>query len=284
MIPLIRKRTKSAIHEKFRGEEPVQRLIALMKAEREIKRGSIDKHKFESKWRPTKKQLQLETNGKCAYCETTITESMHGDVEHYRPKSEYWWLAYVYDNYLASCQLCNQKFKKAFFEILDSSKRLEAPQVSATMTDQEIENLARSAIPDPLDQAMVDEFEHAHEEERPLILNPYIDEPSDVFAWKVREIEEIDVVPRAENPEAALFVDVAKRLLGLNRTELREKRFAAYSDYRLFVDILESEDVPEPLKKQVRTQIKDNFASAKSRYAGMIRFFEQERAASGGTE
>lgn len=41
----------------------------------------------------------------------------YGDGEHYRPKSTYWWLAYNYDNYLASCTLCNQRFKEAKFPI-----------------------------------------------------------------------------------------------------------------------------------------------------------------------
>ena len=41
----------------------------------------------------------------------------YGDVEHFRPKSKYWWLAYCYENYLYSCQMCNQRYKKAEFPI-----------------------------------------------------------------------------------------------------------------------------------------------------------------------
>ena len=41
----------------------------------------------------------------------------HGDVEHFRPKSIYWWLAFAFDNYLFSCQICNQTFKGDRFPI-----------------------------------------------------------------------------------------------------------------------------------------------------------------------
>jgi hypothetical protein len=67
---------------------------------------------------------------KCAYCESVITASQPGDVEHYRPKGRirdengnivttvrcapgsphpgYWWLAYRWDNLLPSCTDCNR--------------------------------------------------------------------------------------------------------------------------------------------------------------------------------
>jgi hypothetical protein len=62
-------------------------------------------------WKAAKPQLKLETGGKCAYCESPTDTVAHGDVEHYRPKSKYWWLAYCYENYLYACQICNQVYK-----------------------------------------------------------------------------------------------------------------------------------------------------------------------------
>jgi 5-methylcytosine-specific restriction endonuclease McrA len=59
-------------------------------------------------WKPGKKQLKAESFGKCAYCEAPTTVVAHGDVEHFRPKNVYWWLAYCYDNHLFACQICNQ--------------------------------------------------------------------------------------------------------------------------------------------------------------------------------
>ncbi|MEZ4962123.1 MAG: retron system putative HNH endonuclease [Saprospiraceae bacterium] len=43
-------------------------------------------------------------NGKCAFCEQRV-ERWH--VEHFRPKSEYYWLAFSWDNLLYACPDCN---------------------------------------------------------------------------------------------------------------------------------------------------------------------------------
>ena len=42
-------------------------------------------------WKAGKPQLKRETGGKCAYCESPTDTVAHGDVEHFRPKSKYWW-------------------------------------------------------------------------------------------------------------------------------------------------------------------------------------------------
>jgi uncharacterized protein (TIGR02646 family) len=47
----------------------------------------------------------------CAYCELDLRGGDRGDVEHFRPKSLYRWLAYDFDNYLLSCLACNREMK-----------------------------------------------------------------------------------------------------------------------------------------------------------------------------
>ena len=57
-------------------------------------------------------------NSKCAYCEEKIKrvnaknlnteEEISHTIEHYRPKSEYPWLAYSWDNLLWCCVKCNK--------------------------------------------------------------------------------------------------------------------------------------------------------------------------------
>ena len=86
-----------------------------------------------SYWKPAKEQLKAEVHKKCAYCEAPVTVVAHGDVEHYRPKSEYWWLAYCYDNYLYSCQICNQVYKGNEFPI--EGPRLQEPPIDGGSTD-----------------------------------------------------------------------------------------------------------------------------------------------------
>jgi hypothetical protein len=53
----------------------------------------------------------------CAYCQCDLPQNDPGDVEHYRPKSTYWWLAYEFQNYLLSCRICNQVRKRELFPL-----------------------------------------------------------------------------------------------------------------------------------------------------------------------
>ena len=68
------------------------------------------------KYQDVKDALRSLYHGKCAYCET-YDPSPH--VEHYRPKrGGYYWLAYSWDNLIASCSQCNTK-KGNKFPIID---------------------------------------------------------------------------------------------------------------------------------------------------------------------
>jgi uncharacterized protein (TIGR02646 family) len=87
--------------------------------------------------REVKEQLIAEQFGKCCYCEADFTANGYGDVEHFRPKAGYkqaraekglirpgyYWLAYEWTNLLFSCQVCNQRYKKNYFPLVDNGKR-----------------------------------------------------------------------------------------------------------------------------------------------------------------
>lgn len=62
-----------------------------------------------------KDQLKEATHYKCCYCEKSIRDTIW-HVEHYRPKTSYYWLAHSWDNLLCCCDWCNI-FKNANFEI-----------------------------------------------------------------------------------------------------------------------------------------------------------------------
>ncbi len=81
-----------------------------------------------------KEALIAAQHGKCCFCEKKI--GAEGDVEHFRPKAGcrqgkrtrlerpgYYWLVYEWDNLLLACPICNQRFKKNFFPLIDPSKR-----------------------------------------------------------------------------------------------------------------------------------------------------------------
>ncbi len=61
----------------------------------------------------------------CAYCQGQLTPSDRGDVEHFRPKSAYWWLAYAFDNYLLSCARCNRVRKGPRFPLAPGEAGLD---------------------------------------------------------------------------------------------------------------------------------------------------------------
>ncbi|GFE66986.1 hypothetical protein [Litoreibacter roseus] len=273
MIKLERVRTKTAIPSAFRGRTPRNRLVAMLKhARSQLKAGKPIRHDIESKWSNTKDQLLIETHNKCAYCESDITTVSYGDVEHYRPKSIYWWLAYVYDNYLASCAICNQRFKGAKFEFLGPA--IPPPTVLATSTDEELEELAAVLIPDPLDEDAVVVFEELHRAESPLIPNPYIDDPEPIFAWEVFEgAREVEVIPNNAFPNSDRIVDACERIYGINRPQLKRRRYKRFEFYNLFRNALNDLPAGAPSRSDVEEMLV-SLRKADSEYAAMIRFLD----------
>ena len=284
MIRLRRSRSKTDIHANFHGEKKRTFEKELLINQRRIRRGEIQKHTFNNnRWKPAKKQLFAETGGKCAYCEAPTSPVTFGDVEHYRPKSIYWWLAYCYDNYLASCQLCNQKFKKDSFPIQNGKMR--GPAIRSNITDKFIESKAGTIAPDPLNEVEVDEFIRQHEQERPLLLNPYFDDPVEYFAWRADDVlREVEVTPNSENFQVEVIVntensDVERiaaasiKYYGLNRKELKSARYTIYRLCRVLKTTLESDHTSPEIRNEIRNTIEKMKAPGAS-FAGMIRYFD----------
>jgi hypothetical protein len=63
---------------------------------------------------------------KCRYSEKLEEQAKYRDVEHYRPKSIYWWLTWSWENLLFACVDCNREHKKGQFPLVDETKRLQA--------------------------------------------------------------------------------------------------------------------------------------------------------------
>ena len=252
--------------------------------QRRIRRGEIQKHTFKSnRWKPAKEQLFAETGGKCAYCETPTSPVASGDVDHYRPKSSYWWLAYCYDNYLISCQLCNQRFKKDDFPI--QNRKMKAPIIRRDTTDDFITTKSGQIAPDPLDTDRVNAFIQLHQQERPLLLNPYFDDPVEYFAWRadnvLREVEvtpnsenfQVRVIVNTENPEVESIAAASIQYYGLNRSELKGYRYIIYEHYDKYRKLLEGELVSQEIRNEIRDTIEGMKAPRKP-FAGMIRYFD----------
>lgn len=80
----------------------------------------IYKNLYDSRYKMSdiKEALKRGSHKKCVYCEKSVNDE-NFPVEHYRPKSAYYWLAYSWDNLLLSCDKCNTK-KSDSFEIAGS--------------------------------------------------------------------------------------------------------------------------------------------------------------------
>lgn len=75
-----------------------------------------------------KKDLAAMQHNKCCYCEKREEQAKYRDVEHYRPKSLYWWLAWTWENLLFACIDCNREQKRDQFPLEPGCTRLTLEQ------------------------------------------------------------------------------------------------------------------------------------------------------------
>lgn len=183
-----------------------------------------------------KETLLSMCNGKCAYCESRLSSSSHGDLEHFRPragarglKSEYaplhyWWLAYDWENLLIACQICNSKYKRDFFPLENENQR-----------------------------AAIGEKGQSLRREGALLIDPCQDNPADHLNFSA----DGTVGPRTKRGEATI------KILGLDRAQLNEQRRKAAADLSLFLQFLEGSDSrgDDPRVADVIAKIKALYAA-----------------------
>ena len=222
-------------------------------------------------WGGAKANLKKESFNKCAYCEAPTAVVAHGDVEHFRPKSSYWWLAYAYDNYTYACQICNQVFKGDLFDVkgplLKPPKKLPATRPA----EAKLLALAGQLCPNP-GVSVKAELRTLWGKEKAELLHPYLDEPEALLAWQVDTInQEVTLVALPGNAASALAVQACERLLGLNREELRRLRYPQYDRIEGFALVIQ-ESPHEDIRQRARSRL---IAAARDDqpFAGMTRFF-----------
>jgi hypothetical protein len=279
MIALVRERSATAVPKDFYGEKRIAHNLELLRAM--LAAGDAGKlSKWASDiWTKAKPQLLKESNGKCAYCESPATVVAFGDVEHFRPKSKYWWLAYCYENYLPACTVCNQRFKRDEFPLAANAKTLAAPALKPGMSEEQLKKLAQFMTCDALadgEGMTMKKFCSALKREHALLLHPYFQEPEYYLAYQaVPETKEVLAVPRRKSAEPV--IEACDKLFGINRQELRDERYRYYTIYVTYRQML---DVPMPGKEALKQSIRDRIEEMKSgklRYTGMIRYFETKK-------
>lgn|GEM_PF-427174 len=276
MIRLQRIRTETAVHSNFRGVKRVELNLSLLKKKRDgnLEPDSADKWSS-GIWKEAKPQLLAESHNKCAYCETPTRVVDYGDVEHFRPKSRYWWLAYSYENYLASCAVCNQEYKKDFFEILSGNKPMKGPRIIASQTDKSLERMAPQLTVDPVNDhegMPLAKLQNSMNAEYALAINPYFEDPSDYLAYlPILENKEVVVVPTQSRHRPV--VEACESLFGINRQELMDLRFQWYCIYMTFRHTAEASNIPTPIRTMNENMVQ-SLVHDSSAYAGMIRYFQ----------
>jgi hypothetical protein len=272
---LERIRTAAAIPAAFRGAGRIAKSLELIEA-----RAAGGAIAFKpTVWKAAKPQLKLETGGKCAYCESPTDTVAHGDVEHFRPKSKYWWLAYCYDNYVFACQICNQVHKGDEFPIHASTGMWTGPALPAPPTPATFATLAEILIPDALDltagHALAD-FLVAAGKEKAGLVDPYVADPDPLFKWVPNDVLKIVELAPASNKVAAKRAFAgAEASYGLNREELKRIRYKTYEDLVLLRDSLAALAADPALQQRIRDRIKA-MTLVDAPYAGMVRYFVKE--------
>ena len=275
MTKLERIRTAAAIPAAFRGPGRIAKSLELIEA-----RAAGGPIEFKSTvWKAAKPQLKIETGGKCAYCESPTDTVAHGDVEHFRPKSKYWWLAYCYDNYVYACQICNQVHKGDEFPIHATTGMWAGPVLPVPPTPATFATLAEALIPDALDltagHALAD-FLIAAGKEKAGLVDPYVTDPDPLFKWVANDVLKIVELAPASNKVAAKRAFAgAEASYGLNREELKRTRYNTYEDLVLLKDALAALAADPALQQRIRDRIKA-MTKVDSPYAGMVRYFVKE--------
>src|SRR5262249_28240484 len=143
---------------------------------------------------PESRELLKEAfGGKCAYCESDVTVTGDGVVDHFRPKRVaidldgatfpgYWWLTYAWENLYLACAHCNR----------NKGSRFPVAGVRATGPDDAL--LAEAA----------------------LLLDPCLDEPADHFVFDDKGYVASCSGVRDGYDRGAITIDT----LGLNRGPL----------------------------------------------------------------
>ena len=90
---------------KKNGTKWVAEYMSLVHSGSKIPESAKDKYRHKE----IKKAVRLETNDKCAYCESFVTDQYPGDIEHIIPKTEYPRLIFTWANLTFSCYWCNNK-------------------------------------------------------------------------------------------------------------------------------------------------------------------------------
>lgn len=193
-----------------------------------------------------KEELIRVQKDKCFLCESRVRHISYGDVEHFRPKGGYcqnvgdkiqipgyYWLAYDWKNLFLSCQICNQRFKRNLFPLVNPNERVITHDSDTS-------------------------------QEEPLFINPAEENPEDYISFR-------GVIPFAIN--GSLKGEKTIENAGLKRPELVENRRELYEPIKdLYMLAIGNPDTPYKEKAmKVLAKTLEKCQNAKHQYSSMFR-------------
>ncbi len=167
-------------------------------------------------YKESRAKLEEQFNGKCAYCETKYLATSDTWIEHYRPKSDYYWLAYEWSNLLPTCTKCNRS-KSNKFPLINEANKVKNPPVS----DGKLDTSKCRADSQPLIN------------EAPFVLHSKIDNPKNYFDFQLDEnFTGIEIVgtDNVVHPKYKGRGDATIEICKLNRRHLKIARYKVVNE------------------------------------------------------
>jgi hypothetical protein len=265
-------RLSASVPARYRGDGLKKSLTMLLTAYYDNARAvPFNSQKSLQIWSDAKDNLKLESHNKCAYCEAPTSAVAFGDVEHFRPKNGYWWLAYCYDNYAYACQICNEGFKGDTFNIRGPKLVPPGSLPVARPAKAKLAPLAGQLCPDPATSSKAS-LRALWGGEKAELPHPYLDAPEALLAWKVDEInQEVSLVSVPGNSASKNTVSACEKVLGLNREDLRRLRYPQYDRISAYALVLQ-ESATEAVRLRAKARLQ---AAARDDqpFAAMTRYF-----------
>lgn len=211
---------------------------ALVTAQGEIEADLLEK-KEKFKWetthysRPIKQELKDLYHNKCAFCEVKLTEQdteQKFTVEHFRPKTFYWWLGNEWTNLFPTCWKCNNNKGDDFDLRYGTRRQVKEPIITHNQLDR---------------AACKADAEHFIKEDA-YFLHPEVDVPEDFFEFLPNgKIQPNRALNDWQKSRAQKMID---KFLGL--PSLEERRHQYIESFRedleravkSFLDITKGED------------------------------------------
>lgn len=272
MIRLSRRREPQSIPADFKGANLVAKHLDLIDRYFDAAEAGKPMAFVASKWKSAKARVRAESDKKCAYCEASTSTVAHGDVEHFRPKSIYWWLAYHFDNYLFACQICNQIYKGDNFPVANGAL-LSAPTMPALRPGvaADLDHLATLLSVDCSTVTDAQVIAALAGEDADLV-NPYFEDPEPLISYEVDDSNGEVWIRPVGNDRAQRFYEAANKYLGLNREELRRDRYVFFEHLLILKISYEDPSLSQNTKKLIERQFA-KCREAKFPFAGMHRHF-----------